>query len=222
MKTGFPASKTDDLTVEFRSVAADSFQNFGCAQLAAFHELGSNALDGAPHSGLAQDRIALRRIVGVALCQLVVGSCWRRLDHSVNGVRIVAIVIVPSAVTSYSIPGGGYSSVRLNLAPPPNSEASLRPFVLVLAPMSVLLFSMGRITPLLDRGPLDDAFKRMRTLRYGSKAWWEAHHALHDALRLPPWVFPFDGSDDQPIYPLNAQSETTWEIWRELEAAAKR
>ena len=32
--------------MEFRSVAADSFQSFGCAQLAAFHELGSNALDG--------------------------------------------------------------------------------------------------------------------------------------------------------------------------------
>ena len=50
-RTGFPAAKTDALPVEFRSVAADSFQSFGCAQLAAFHELNSNALDGAPHSG---------------------------------------------------------------------------------------------------------------------------------------------------------------------------
>jgi len=56
---GFPAEKTDALWVEFRSVSADSLQSFSRAQLAAFHELGSNALDGAPHSGLAQDRIAL-------------------------------------------------------------------------------------------------------------------------------------------------------------------
>ena len=42
---------------------------------------------------------------------------------------------------------------------------------------------------------------------------------LHDALRLPPWVFPFDGSEDKPIYPLDAQSETTGELWRELERA---
>ena len=46
-----------------------------------------------------------------------------------------------------------------------------------------------------------------------------AHHALHDALRLPPWVFPFEGSEDKPIYPLNAKSETTGDLWRELEAA---
>src|SRR4029453_15922372 len=94
-----PAEKTDALPVEFRSVAADSFQSFGCAQLAAFHELGSNALDGAPHIGLAQDRIALCRIVGVPLRQLVVGSVWRHLEHSVDGVRIVAIIIVPALPT---------------------------------------------------------------------------------------------------------------------------
>ena len=41
---------------------------------------------------------------------------------------------------------------------------------------------------------------------------------LHDALRLPPWVFPFDGSDDVPIFALNAQSETTGELWRALRA----
>jgi hypothetical protein len=61
--------------------------------------LAANALDGVPHSGLAQDRIALCRIVGIALCQLVVGSAWRHLEHSVDGVRIVAIIIVPALPT---------------------------------------------------------------------------------------------------------------------------
>ena len=65
-----------------------------------------------------------------------------------------------------------------------------------------------------------EAFKRMRARRDGSRAWWRAHHELHEALRLPPWVFPFDGSEDKPLYPLDARSETTGEIWRELEAAA--
>lgn len=65
------------------------------------------------------------------------------------------------------------------------------------------------------------AFKRMRMERDGSEAWWQAHHALHDALQLPPWIFPFDGSADEPIYPLNSGGETTGAIWRELEAAAK-
>ena len=37
------------------------------------------------------------------------------------------------------------------------------------------------------------------------------HYTLHDALRLPPWVFPFDGSDDVPIFPLNAKSKATGE-----------
>ena len=64
------------------------------------------------------------------------------------------------------------------------------------------------------------AFRHLITARYGSTAWWEAHNALHDALRLPPWLFPFDGSDDVPVYPLDAKSETTGELWRELEAAA--
>ena len=65
------------------------------------------------------------------------------------------------------------------------------------------------------------AFKRLRRERDGSGAWWQAHHALHDALLLPPWVFPFDGSADEPIYPLDARSETTGELWRKLEAMAK-
>ena len=125
VKTGFTAEKTDALPVEFRSVAADSFQSFGCAQLAAFHELGSNALDGAPHSGLAQDRIALCRIVGVALCQLVVGSCWRHLDHGVNGVRIVAIVIVPALPTV--LKDGEKLLVRVAIAARPLLSALERP-----------------------------------------------------------------------------------------------
>jgi hypothetical protein len=74
---------------------------------------------------------------------------------------------------------------------------------------------LRRITPEVA------AFKRLRAERDGSRAWWVAHHALHDALRLPPWVFPFDGSEDNPIYPLDARSETTGELWRELEGAAK-
>jgi hypothetical protein len=37
--------------VKCGSVAADSCQSFGCAQLAAFNKLGSNAFDGAPHGG---------------------------------------------------------------------------------------------------------------------------------------------------------------------------
>ena len=57
-----------------------------------------------------------------------------------------------------------------------------------------------------------EAFKRMRMARDGSEAWWQAHHVLHGALRLPPWVFPFDGSEDKPIYPLDARSETTGEL----------
>ena len=32
-------------------------------------------------------------------------------------------------------------------------------------------------------------------------------------------VPPLDGSEDKPIYPLDAQSETTGELWRELERA---
>ena len=67
-----------------------------------------------------------------------------------------------------------------------------------------------------------DAFKRMRAKRDGSRTWWRAHHELHDALRLPPWVFPFDGSEDVRIEPLNDRSETTGELWRALEAAGKQ
>jgi hypothetical protein len=43
-------------------------------------------------------------------------------------------------------------------------------------------------------------------------------HAPSDALRLPPWC-SLHGSDDVPVFPLDAQGETTGEIWRELEAA---
>ena len=64
-----------------------------------------------------------------------------------------------------------------------------------------------------------DAFKRMGAARDGSKAWWQAHHALHAALRLPPWVFPFDGSEDVPLLPLDRHSERTGDLWRELEKA---
>ena len=67
-----------------------------------------------------------------------------------------------------------------------------------------------------------EAFKRRRAARDGSKKWWEAHHVLHAALRLPPWVFPFDGSDNVPLFPLDRHSERTGELWRELEAAVGR
>ena len=66
-----------------------------------------------------------------------------------------------------------------------------------------------------------EAFRRMGEARDGSKAWWQAHHALHAALGLPPWIFPFDGSEDKPIYPLDRHSERTGDLWRELEAASK-
>ena len=58
-------------------------------------------------------------------------------------------------MTSHTIPSGGYSSVRLNLAPPPNSEAFLRPFVLALGPMSVVLFIVGLAVALLVHFPVD-------------------------------------------------------------------
>jgi hypothetical protein len=60
------------------------------------------------------------------------------------------------------------------------------------------------------------AFKDMQAARYGSKAWWRAHHALHDALRLPPWIFPFDGSEDnRPIYPMIGGVSPS-ELWHQL------
>ena len=59
----------------------------------------------------------------------------------------------------------------------------------------------------------------MGAARDGSKAWWEAHRALHAALRLPPWVFPFDGSDDVPIYRSTVIARRTGDLWRELEQA---
>jgi hypothetical protein len=62
----------------------------------------------------------------------------------------------------------------------------------------------------------------MGAAREGSRAWWDAQHALREALRLPPWVFPFDGSNDVPLFPLDRLSERTGEIWRELEAAVGR
>jgi hypothetical protein len=46
-------------------------------------------------------------------------------------------------------------------------------------------------------------------------------HAPSDASRPPPWC-SLHGSNDVPVFPLNAQSETTGEIWCELEAAAKQ
>src|SRR5262245_51412851 len=60
------------------------------------------------------------------------------------------------------------------------------------------------------------AFKRMQAERDGSTAWWHAHHALHDALGLPPWIFPFDGTKDEVINPMSG-GVTTGELWRELE-----
>jgi hypothetical protein len=63
-----------------------------------------------------------------------------------------------------------------------------------------------------------EAFKAMGAARYGSETWWRAHDMLHDSLRLPPWVFPFDGNEEELIWP-NGGTVTTVELWRELERA---
>jgi len=64
------------------------------------------------------------------------------------------------------------------------------------------------------------AYRAMQATRDGSEAWWNAHWALHCELGLPPWILPFDGSEDELIWPLDSPV-TTGELWRELERASK-
>jgi hypothetical protein len=77
-----------------------------------------------------------------------------------------------------------------------------------------------------------EAFERLRAARTTDK-WWEAHNALHDALRARPWEFPVVEDPREPCpFPVGTFAARRWqqeraanpgpvELWLELQRLAQ-